>query len=84
MDYDENNNIIINKNYFMDEDEIFVFSNISEFTVVVFCSESFRATFYLEKYEESDLYILENIRNNDPLQFKFDENDCKNKRKNIY
>ena len=81
MAYDENNKIIINKNYFVDEDEIFVFSDISEFTIAVFCSESFRGTFYLEKYKESDLYILENMRNNDPIEIKFEENDCKTKRK---
>ena len=81
LDNDENGNIIINKNYFVDEDEIFVFSEIDEFTVAVFCSESFKATFYLEKYKEDDLYILENKRNNDPLQIDFTEDDCKSKRK---
>ena len=79
---DENQNIIINTDYFVDEDEIFVFSGISEFTVAIFCSESFKATFYLEKYIENDLYILENLRNNDPFEIKFDENECKaNKKK---
>ena len=81
MAYDEHNNIIINKNYFVDEDEIFVFSNISEFTVGVFCSESFRAVFYLEKYEEKDLYILENMRNNEPFFIKFEDDDCFLKKK---
>ena len=81
MAYDEHNNIIINKNYFVDEDEIFVFSHISEFTVAVFCSETFKAIFYLEKYEEKDLYILENMRNNEPLSIKFEDNDCFLKKK---
>lgn len=81
MAYDENNNIIINKNYFVDEDEIFVFSNISEFTVAVFCSESFKAVFYLEKYEEKDLYVLENMRNNEPFFIKFEDDDCFLKKK---
>ena len=35
----------------------------------------------MEKYKEDDLYILENKRNNDPLQIDFTEDDCKNKRK---
>ena len=78
---DENQNIIINKNYFVDEDEIFIFSGIEEFTVAVFCTESFKATFYLEKYLENELYILENMRNTEPVEIKFEENDCKTKRK---
>ena len=81
MAYDEHKNIIINKNYFVDEDEIFVFSNISEFTVAVFCSESFKGVFYLEKYEEKDLYILENMRNNEPFYIKFEDDDCFLKKK---
>ena len=81
LENDEYNDIQINKNYFVDEDEIFVFSDISEFTVAVFCSESFEAKFYLEQYKENDLYILENMRNNDPFQIDFNLNDCNNRRK---
>ena len=76
VERDENQNIIINKNYFVDEDEIFVFSNITEFTVAVFCSESFKSIFYLEKYDENELYIIENMRNNDPFEITFKLSDC--------
>ena len=81
IDYDEHNKIILNKNYFEDEDEIFVFSEISEFTVAVFCSETFTATFYIEKYQKDDLYILENMRNNDPFSIDFVRTDCSSNHK---
>lgn len=81
---DENQNIIVNKDYYTDEDEVFAFTGLSEFTVAVFCSESFEANFYIERYNESDLIILENLRNNDPISITFRQDECAvNKKKYI-
>lgn len=81
---DENQNIIVNKDYYTDEDEVFAFTGISEFTVAVFCSESFEANFYIERYNENDLIILENFRNNDPISITFRQDECAvNKKKYI-
>ena len=73
---DENLNIQKNNNYFTDKDEIIVLWKKSEITVSVFCSEEFKAIFYVEKFPENDLYVLENMRNNDPFEVKFEGNDC--------
>ena len=81
---DENQNIIVNKDYYTDEDEVFAFTGLSEFTVAVFCSESFEANFYIERYNENDLIILENFRNNDPISITFRQDECAvNKKKYI-
>ena len=81
---DENQNILINKDYYVDEDEVFAFTDLSEFTVAVFCSESFEAKFYIERYNESDLIILENLRNNDPISITFRQEECAiNKKKYV-
>ena len=73
---DENKIIKINKYYFIDKDEIFVIKDLSEFTVAIFGSEKFEVNFYIEKFLEKDLYISEYIRNDEPIDIKFEENDC--------
>jgi len=37
--------------------------------------------FYLEKYKEEDVHIIENYRNYEPFNLMFDEDDCKTRRK---
>ena len=75
---DENQNIQKNNNYFTDKDEIIVLYQKSEITVSVFCSQEFKATFYVEKFSENSLYVLENFRNNEPFEIKFEANECTN------
>ena len=73
---DENTHFIINKKYFIDKDEIIIIKNISELSVFVFCSDKLNATFYIEKYLDDDLYITENFMSDNPIDIKFEENDC--------
>ena len=74
-------NIKINKEYFEDKNELFILSNISEFTLSILGSEPSNLTFYIEKFIKDDLSIRENIRNEEPINIKFEEEDCKLKRK---
>ena len=79
---DEKQNIKINKKYFIDNNEIFILSNISEFTVDVYSNEGLNTTFYVEKIVKDDLYVRGYIRNDDPINIVFEEDDCKlNKKK---
>ena len=79
---DEKQNIRINKEYFIDKNEIFILSNISEFTVDVYSNEGLNATFYIEKVIKEDLYVRRYMRSDDPINIVFEEDDCKlNKKK---
>jgi len=79
---DEKQNIRINKEYLIDNNEIFILSNISEFTVDVYSNEDYNTTFYVEKIIKDDLYVRRYIRNDDPIDIVFEEDDCKlNKKK---
>ena len=78
---DENSNIKINQDRFTDPDEIIILSNIAELTINIMHSETRYATFYLEKYREKELHIIENYRNYEPFQVVFTENECNSKTK---
>ena len=78
---DENSNIKINQDRFTDPDEIIILSNIAELTINIMHSETRYATFYLEKYREKELNIIENYRNYEPFQVVFTENECNSKTK---
>ena len=73
---DENNNYILNEDFYVDEDEVAAITDGTELTVAVFSSKSFEATFYVERYEESDLIILENEKNYKPINITFTEDEC--------
>ena len=73
---DENSNLKINQDRFTDPDEIIVLSNVAELTITLINSESITATFYLEKYREKELHIIENYRNYEPFDVVFDTNEC--------
>ena len=70
--------IKINNNYFMDQDEIIILSDISEITISLLKEKNVIAKFYLEKYEEGNVHIIENYRNYDPFQVRFTDEECKN------
>ena len=73
---DQKQKIEINKNYFVDKDEIFTLSDLTEFTIFIFGSEYYDATFYVEQYRPDDLLIDEYLRNDEPIDIKFSANDC--------
>ena len=74
---DENQNIKINNNQFTDPDEILILSDISEISISFINPFAINTYFYLEKYKEKDVYIIENYRNYEPFYLSFDENECK-------
>ena len=68
--------IIINKNNFVDPDEIIILDGFSEITISLFLEDTTLVNFYLEKYEEKDVHIFENYRNFEPFQVRFTEEEC--------
>jgi len=70
--------IKINNNCFMAQDEIIILSDISEITISLLKEQNVIAKFYLEKYEEGNVHIIENYRNYDPFQVRFTDEECKN------
>ena len=78
---DENNNIKINENTFTDPDEIIILSGISELTISVINYKSSVEYFYLEKFLDEDMTIIENHRNYEPLEITFDKEECENNKK---
>ena len=78
---DENKNVILNEGQFVDPDEIIILSGISELSISIIKPESEVVYFYLEKYKEEDVHIIENYRNYEPFNLMFDEDDCKTRRK---
>ena len=78
---DENNNIKYNENTFTDLDEIIILSGISELTVSVLNNKSSIEYYYLEKFVEKDMTIIENNRNYEPIEITFDKEECENKKK---
>ena len=78
---DENKNAILNEGQFVDPDEIIILSGISELSISIIKPESEVVYFYLEKYKEEDVHIIENYRNYEPFNLMFDEDDCKTRRK---
>ena len=78
---DESKNVILSEGQFADPDEIIILSGVSELSLSIIRPESEVVYFYLEKYKEEDVHIIENYRNYEPFNLIFDEDDCKTKRK---
>ena len=78
---DENNNIKINENNFTDPDEIIVISGISELTLSILSDKTSVEFYYLEKYDEKDVTVIENYRNFDPFVLTFNKEECKSDNK---
>ena len=78
---DENNNFIINEDHFADKDEIILLSNTNEITISIINSESKTVNFYLEKYIQKDIFIIENYRNYEPFELVFTEDECNDNKK---
>ena len=82
---DEYQNIMINRAQFTDPDEIIVLSGISELTLSLISSSNSYSYFYLEKYNEKDVHIIENYRNYEPFELTYDEKECEdNKKKYLF
>ena len=78
---DEYQNIMINRAQFTDPDEIIVLSGISELTLSLISSSNSYSYFYLEKYNEKDVHIIENYRNYEPFELTYDEKECEDNKK---
>ena len=80
---DENNNIKINENIFTDPDEIIVLSGISELTLSIMHNKSSLSVvyYYVEKFNDKDVTIIENYRNFEPIEFVFNKEECSNDKK---
>ena len=81
INIDKNNNIEINRDYYMDPDGMFMLFDSDEVTIAIFGSEPYLATFYVEKYNSSDMPVSEYIRDEDPIDITFTQNDCLTGRK---
>ena len=75
---DENNIIKINENIFTDPDEIIVLSGISELTLSIINNKSSLSVeyYYLEKFVDKEVTIIENYRNYEPIELVFDKEEC--------
>ena len=81
---DKNQNYIINQQYSFVDDEIFAFDGTTNLTVAVYASDILELNIYIERYNKSDLYILEPKRSFDPINITFTADECLlNKKKYI-
>jgi hypothetical protein len=72
---DKNQNYIINEQY-SEEDEIFAFDGTTNLTIAVYASDTLEVNIYIERYNQSDLYVLELKRSFSPINIKFTQDDC--------
>jgi len=76
INIDKDNNITVNRDLYVDPNEMFSLFDSKEVTIAIFGSEPYEATFYVEKYNSLDMPISEYIRDEDPIDIPFNQIDC--------
>ena len=76
INIDKDNNITVNRDLYVDPNELFTLFDSKEVTIAIFGSEPYEATFYVEKYNSLDMPISEYIRDEDPIDIPFNQIDC--------